>query len=174
MIISGDEILARLTKGNIIISPFNIQNLNPNSYDLTLAPKLLMYTDPILDVKSKPHTAEIEIPDEGLLLKPGEIYLGSVNELTNAPDLVGVVYGKSSLGRLGLVPHICAGFVDSGYNGKLTLELAVIRPVRIYKNMKICQIAYSTIEGNITSYNGKYQFGASPEASKSHKDFGNG
>ena len=171
MIISGDEIVARIASGNLEITPFNPKHLNPNSYDLTLAPKLLMYTDPILDVKSKPSTSEISIPSEGFILKPGEIYIGSVNELTFAPNLVGVVYGKSSLGRLGLVPHICAGFVDSGYKGKLTLELAVIRPVRIYANMRICQIAYSEIEGPLSQYNGKYQNGVDPEASKSHKDF---
>ena len=173
MIITGNEILKLISRGDIEITPFNPKNVNPNSYDLTLAPKLLMYTDPILDTKSKPSTSEISIPSEGLILKPGEIYIGSVNELTFAPNHVGVVYGKSSLGRLGLVPHICAGFVDSGYKGKLTLELAVIRPVRIYAGMKICQIAYSEVLGELAQYAGKYQNGIEPEASKSYKDFNN-
>jgi dCTP deaminase len=174
MILSDSEIMKRLSSGDLTITPFNPSNLNPNSYDLTLAPKLLMYSDPILDVKSKATTYSIDIPDGGLVLKPGEVYIGSVNEHTSAPDLVGVVYGKSSLGRLGLVPHVCAGFVDNGYSGKLTLELAVIRPIRIYANMRICQIAYSTIKGELSFYQGKYQNAVGPEASKSHKDFKNG
>jgi dCTP deaminase len=171
MILTKTEIKKRMEKGQITIMPFVEENLNPDSYDLTLAPKLLMYTDPILDPKRTNPTREVSIPEEGLVLHPGELYIGSVNEFTEAKSLVGVLYGKSSLGRLGLFVHITAGFIDSGYAGKLTLELAVVRPVRVYAGMKIGQIAYSEEKGESTTYSGKYMNDTGPQASKSFKDF---
>jgi len=169
--LTGKEIAARVKAGLITIEPFNEANLSPNSYDLTLASKLLVYTDPVLDPKRNNASTEITIPDEGFLLRPGELYIGSVNELTEAKDLVGVLHGKSSLGRLGLMVHITAGFIDNGYRGKITLELAAIKPIRVYANMKIAQLAYSEVTGEVTQYKGKYQGDERAEASKSFKDF---
>jgi len=171
MSLTGYELLKKVSDGDITITPFNPKNINPNSYDLTLASKLLIYTDPILDVKRNSPTTEINIPEEGFVLRPGELYIGSVNEFTKADGFMGVLYGKSSLGRLGLMAHVCAGLVDSGYNGNLTLELVVTKPLRIYPDMRIAQIVYSREEGAPLAYQGKYQGDTKAQASKSFKDF---
>src|SRR6266853_609317 len=94
---------------------------------------------------------------KGLLKLPLGEQARRLNELTEAKDLVGVLHGKSSLGRLGLMVHITAGFIDTGYRGKITLELAAIKPIRVYANMKIAQLAYSEVTGEVTQYKGKYQ-----------------
>jgi dCTP deaminase len=172
MILTGNEILKRMEKGQIQITPFTPENINPNSYDLTLAPTLLIYSDPILDARKKNAIAsEIRLTEEGFILRPGELYIGSVNEFTKADGLVGVLYGKSSLGRLGIVVHQTAGFIDAGYGGNITLEITVVKPVRIYPNMKIGQIAYSEEKGVTKPYAGKYQGDTTAQVSKSHKDF---
>ena len=163
--------MRRMEAGQIEIKPFNPDNINPNSYDLTLAPKLLVYTSPVLNVRSNNPIKEITIPKEGLILNPGELYIGSVNEFTRADGLVGVLYGKSSLGRLGIFIHVTAGFVDAGYAGNLTLELATVKPVMVYPGMKIGQIAYHEELGDAKPYQGKYQNDTSAQASKSYKDF---
>jgi dCTP deaminase len=105
-----------------------------------------------LDVKDKnPKTFEFEIGEEGFILQPNHLYLYSCNErIALAPHICGTVMGKSSLGRLGLDIHICAGFADGGFGYKdkkftpssLVLEMRTIYPLRIYPNMKICQIKF--------------------------------
>lgn len=172
MILTGKEIAKRVADGDIIITPFNSDQVNPNSYDVTLAPDMLIYTDVLLDVKNRnATTTKLKIPAEGFLLRPGELYIASINEFTQAKGLVGVVYGKSSLGRLGIVVHQTAGFVDSGYAGQITLEITVVKPVRIYPGMKIAQVAYSEQVGEDMPYQGKYMNDLGAQVSKSYKDF---
>ena len=169
MILTQDEILKRINNYKLEITNINYSNLNPNSYDLTLANSLLMYTDPLLDSKSKPHTTKIDIPEEGLVLKPNEIYLMSSVEMISFKETAGIVYGKSSLGRLGLIPNTGAGFIDVGYEGNITLPVTVIRPVRIYRGMKICQVAFYDVKGEITRYTGQYQGSNGASGSKGVK-----
>jgi dCTP deaminase len=171
MILTGYEIMKRLESGKLDIQPYNPDNVNPNSYDLTLGSKLLTYNNLILDSKHPHITSELEIPASGYILRPGELYIGSVNEFIRLEDTVGVLYGKSSLGRLGLFIHVTAGFIDSGYRGNLTLELAVVKPLKVYPNMKIGQIAFHEELGDSMPYAGKYLGDKNPQASKSHQDF---
>lgn len=170
MILSGPEIQKRIEAGQIVITPFSKENINPNSYNLTLDKKLLTYNNEVLDCRSpNPHT-EIEIPEEGYVLQPGQLYLANTAEWTETYNLVPVLYGRSSLGRLGLFVHITAGFGDDGFKGKWTLELMVVKPLRIYAGMKICQIIYQGLEGENLPYAGKYQDSKDVKASEYYKD----
>lgn len=157
MILTGDAIYKRL--GNsIIIDPFDFNKLNPNSYNLTLNNKLLVYNKQKLDMKINNDYHIVEIPEEGLLLEPGRVYLGRTNEYTETQNLVPMLEGRSSHGRLGLFVHVSAGFGDIGFRGYWTLELSCVQPIVIYPNIDICQIYYHAIIGEVlTKYQGKYQ-----------------
>lgn len=164
-ILSGNEIRQRMSKGDIIIDPFDDSQLGPNSYNLRLYPKMLLYTEAVLDPKSDNRTREIIIPPEGYVLKPGRVYIASTDEWTETYNLVPMLVGRSSVGRLGLGVHVTAGFGDVGFKGRWTLEMVATEPVRVYPGMKICQIYYHTVAGEILEeYNGKYidQMAATP------------
>ena len=157
MILSGKEINARLNK-DIFIEPFNHSQLNPNSYNLRLHNELLMYDEDVLDMRKEHKLKQVLLPQDGYVLEPGKLYLGRTVEHTRTENLVPMLEGRSSIGRLGIFIHITAGFGDVGFSGFWTLELSCIQPVRIYPNVEICQIFYHTIEGAFDRYdNGKYQ-----------------
>ncbi len=171
MILSGKEIKRRL--GNdIFIKPFNPLQLNPNSYNLRLHDELLVYNEPVLDMK-KEHTLEkIIMPKDGLLLESGKLYLGRTVEYTKTDQLVPMLEGRSSIGRLGLFIHVTAGFGDVGFAGYWTLEMFCVQPVKIYPNVEICQIFYHTIEGDFVHYvSNKYQNNQGIQPSLLYKDF---
>ena len=156
-ILSGNEIRQRMSKGDIIIHPYNDQQLGPNSYNLRLMDRMLVYTEAVLDPKRDNRTRELIIPPEGYVLKPWRVYIASTEEWTETRNLVPMLVGRSSVGRLGLAVHVTAGFGDIGFRGRWTLELAATEPVRIYPGMEICQIYYHTIAGEILDeYKGKY------------------
>lgn len=171
MILSGSEIRHRYKLGQIVIDPFKEENLGPNSYDVTLNSKLLIYTSHILDLKVPPQFEELEIPEEGLILHPGTLYIGAINEYTETHGLVPMMHGKSSLGRLGLVPHVCAGLGDVGFKGRWTLELTVVHPLKVYPNVPIAQITYHDVFGELSNYNGKYQGDTAATPSKYYENF---
>lgn len=172
MILSGKEILRRMQKGEIKIEPFELKLLNPNSYNLRLFHELLVYTDYPLDMKKLPKTEKLIIPEEGLILEPGKLYLGRTLEYTETHNLVPMLEGRSSIGRLGMFVHITAGFGDVGFRGFWTLEISVLHPLRVYPHVQICQIFYHTVEGEITEYNSsKYQANSGIQPSLLYKDF---
>lgn len=157
MILSGHEINARQGK-SIVIEPFDEENLNPNSYNLTLHDELMVYEEVVLDMKSANRVRRIDIPSDGLVLSPNQLYLGRTAERTETRDLVPMIEGRSSVGRLGLFVHVTAGFGDVGFCGYWTLEMFAVQPVRIYPGVPICQIFYHEIAGEFTEYNSdKYQ-----------------
>lgn len=171
MILSGKEIKNQLGK-TIFIEPYNENQLNPNSYNLTLHNDLLVYTEPVLDMKKKNEAIGLRIPSEGLVLKPGTLYLGRTNEYTRTEQYVPMLEGRSSIGRLGLYIHVTAGFGDVGFAGYWTLEMHCIHPIRIYTGVEICQIFYHSIEGEYDKYSsGKYQNNEGVQTSKLYKDF---
>lgn len=158
MILTGEEIRVQQKRGGLRIEPFNPDQINPNSYNLRLADMLLVYTDNELDAAKPNGTDILQIPADGLLLDPGRIYLGRTVERTETKSFVPMLEGRSSVGRLGLMVHITAGFGDIGFCGYWTLELHCVQPVRIYAGMEICQIYYHTAQGKVTPYDsGKYQ-----------------
>lgn len=172
MIISGKEIERKLGS-DIIIEPFNQKQLNPNSYNLRLHDKLLVYTHDILDMKRANPIEEITLEPQGMVLQPGKLYLGRTVEFTRTENLVPMLEGRSSIGRLGLFIHITAGFGDVGFAGYWTLEMFCVQPIRIYPNVEICQIFYHTIQGDFERYtSGKYQNNRGIQPSLLFKEFG--
>ncbi len=157
MILSGHEIRAQLGK-NIHIDPFDESRLNPNSYNLALSHELMTYEELVLDMRKANRVRRLEIPSEGLVLTPNQLYLGRTLERTETHGLVPMIEGRSSVGRLGLFVHVTAGFGDVGFCGYWTLEMFAVQPVRIYAGVPICQIFYHQIIGDITEYHSdKYQ-----------------
>lgn len=168
--LTGDEIRKRL--GNdIIIEPFCEEQLNPNSYNMKLGDVLAVYTDSILDVREKNSVKNITIPEEGFVLQPGELYLAKTYEYTETYNLVPIIFGRSSTGRIGITVHVTSGFGDIGFKGNWTLQLTCVKPVRIYPHMKICQVAYFETTGDsILRYHSKYQNSNEIEASKFYEE----
>lgn len=171
MLLSGKEIQRQIGKG-IEIIPFNPKQLNPNSYNLRLSDELIVYDDPILDMKKDNPVRRLRIPQEGFLLLPGKLYLGRTEEYTETQEYVPMLEGRSSVGRLGLFVHVTAGFGDVGFAGYWTLEMHCIHPIIIYPGVEICQIYYHTIEGDYVPYkNGKYQRNHGVQPSMLWKDW---
>ncbi len=171
MILSGKEILKRIGK-EIEIKPFDEKLLNPNSYNLRLHNELLVYENDTLDMKKENRTKSLIIPEKGMILEPGRLYLGRTFEYTKTDKYVPMLEGRSSIGRLGLYIHVTAGFGDVGFCGYWTLEIQCIQPVRIYPMVEICQIYYHSIEGEYDKYtSGKYQNNNGIQPSLLYKDF---
>ena len=171
MMLSGKEIEKKLGS-EIIIEPFNRKQLNPNSYNLRLHNELLVYDEDILDMKKENKTKSITIPEEGLVLEPGKLYLGRTIEYTATEKYVPMLEGRSSIGRLGLFIHVTAGFGDVGFKGYWTLEIFCVQPIRIYPSVEVCQIYYHGIDGDYEEYSsGKYQSNKGIQPSLLYKDF---
>lgn len=186
MILSGLSILSAINNSDIYIEDFHESRLGPNSYNLRLHNELMVYVDETfdrafqksfwkkaecLDMKKNNRVHKIDIPEEGLVLQPGILYLGRTVEYTSTDKYVPLVEGRSSVGRLGLFVHITAGFGDIGYEGCWTLEMSCIQPVKIYPNVEICQIYFHKIEGDYVKYNKKYAFSKDIIPSKMYLDF---
>ena len=161
MKLSGLEIKERRRKGEIVIDPWDEAQLNPNSYNLRLGRMLLVYAEDsgppdtpggLLDMAANNLTHEHQIPDEGMILVPGRIYLGHTLEYTETHELIPCLEGRSSIGRLGINVHNTAGFGDVGFCGCWTLEISVVQPVRVYPFVQFCQICYEPILGNYRPY----------------------
>jgi dCTP deaminase len=156
MILSDSKILEELEKGNIIIEPFNREDLGSNSYDVHLGGYLGIYVDDILDSKVHNKINIVTIPADGYVLLPSKLYLGVTEEYTETFNYVPFLEGKSSVGRLGVDIHSTAGKGDAGFCNTWTLEISVKQPVRIYAGMPIGQIIYFKIEGDVeVPYNKK-------------------
>ena len=158
---------------NLIIDPFNENRLNSNSYNLLLHNELLVYEDALLDMKKKHKMKKIRIPDEGYILEPGKLYLGRTFEYTETHKYVPMIEGRSSIGRLGLLTHVTAGFGDVGFKGYWTLEMSSIKLLKIYPYVEIVQIYYHVVQGetNHIKYNGKYQNNTEIQSSKLYEDY---
>jgi len=171
MILSGLEIERRLGS-DIVIEPYDRTLLNPNSYNLRLSDELLVYKNRVLDMATPNDYDRLTIPAEGMLLETGRLYLGRTLEFTATENLVPMLEGRSSVGRLGLFIHVTAGFGDVGFRGFWTLEILCVQPVRIYPGVEICQIFYHTLEGKYENYkSGKYQNNQGIQPSLLYKDF---
>ena len=171
MTLSGKEIESRVG-GDIIIDPFDKKRINPNSYNLSLHNKLITYKEPQLDMKKDNEVEELTVPSEGLILESNRLFLGRTIEYTETKNLVPMLEGRSSIGRLGLFVHVTAGFGDVGFKGYWTLEIFCIQPVKIYPGVEICQLYFHTLEGDYDNYSSsKYQNNKSIQASMLYKDF---
>ena len=156
MILTGQEILKRIGS-DIEIDPFDPSRVNPNSYNLTLHNELMVYEEVVLDMAKANRVRRIQIPKEGIILSPNQLYLARTAERTRTRNLVPQIEGRSSVGRLGLFVHVTAGFGDVGFHGYWTLEMFAVQPVRIYADTEICQIIYHEVTGPVEEYASKYQ-----------------
>ena len=151
MILSDRSIREAVAAGRIIIDPFDDACVQPSSVDLHLDHRFLFFrnhTMGLIDVRKDLSELTEEVSsseDDPFILHPGEFVLGSTSERVGIPnDLVARLEGKSSLGRLGLLIHSTAGYVDAGWDGQLTLELSNVAslPITLYPGMKIGQISF--------------------------------
>ena len=150
MILSDRTIREQLAAGRIVIDPLDPDALQPSSVDLRLDSRFRVFRNHTMghiDVKQNLEklTDLVEAGDDPFMLHPGEFVLGSTLERVAVPDdLVARLEGKSSLGRLGLLIHSTAGFVDAGFDGQLTLELSNVAtlPITLYPGMRIGQISF--------------------------------
>lgn len=151
VILSDRSIRAALAAGRIVVEPLAARDVQPSSVDLRLDRYFRVFrndTTPFIDPKEPQEdlTEMVEVAEgNAFILHPGEFVLGSTHERVALPDdLVARLEGKSSLGRLGLLIHSTAGFVDAGWDGHLTLELSNVAnlPIALYPGMKIGQISF--------------------------------
>ena len=183
MILSDRTIREQVEAGRIVIDPFDPDCVQPSSVDLHVDAEFRVFRNnryPFIDVKQAQDLTElVEVkPDEAFILHPGEFVLGSTLERVAIPDdLVARLEGKSSLGRLGLLIHSTAGYVDPGWDGYLTLELSNVAnlPITIYPGMKIGQISFFQLttpaDTPYGSAGNKYQGQRGPTASRIHEEF---
>ncbi|MGH2527451.1 MAG: dCTP deaminase [Actinomycetota bacterium] len=189
MILSDIDIRKEIAAGRIEIEPFDETCVQPSSVDLHVDSQFRVFANsryPYIDVR-KPmpeltELVEVEGP-EPFILHPGEFVLGSTRERVRLPDdMVARLEGKSSLGRLGLLIHSTAGYVDPGWDGYLTLELSNVAnlPITIYPGMKIGQISFFRLSTAAETPYGsgrtrsKYQGQRGPTASRFFEEFTNG
>lgn len=177
MILSDKKILENIEKKNIIITPFKINNMGGNSYDVHLSKHFAQYMDKKIDAKKHNEIREFEISDEGFVLMPGQLYLASTEEYTETHKHVPYLEGKSSTGRLGIDIHATAGKGDVGFCGYWTLEISTSIPVRVYPGMPIGQLIYYVVDGEVERLyhkkeNAKYSYQeAKPKESMMWKNF---
>lgn len=186
MVLSDRSIKKEIDAGGISISPFRMEDVQPASVDLHLDDKVLVFrnsTAPYIDLRSSvPDLTEmVTIEDSSpFILHPGEFVLGNTLERIGLGDhIVARLEGKSSLGRIGLLIHSTAGFVDPGWDGTLTLELSNVSrlPLTLYKGMPIGQISFQYLSTPVdrpygsASLRSRYQGQTEPTASRSHIGF---
>ena len=185
-VLADRDIHAAIERGEIVVRPFDPNDVQPASVDLHLDRKFRVFRNnryPYIDLRQpQPDLTELlEIrDDEPFILHPGEFVLGQTLEWVEIPDdLLAHLDGKSSLGRVGLLIHSTAGYVDPGWKGTLTLELSNVAnlPIALYFGMKIGQISFVRMTSPVDRPYGspelgsKYQGQSEPTASAFHRDF---
>jgi dCTP deaminase len=171
MILTSETIHEEVLRERIIIEPYNRKYLNPNSYNFHLGDKLFIYTNDVIDPKIEQPIEQIEIPDSGFILSPGQLYLGHTQEVMGSDYYVPFIFGRSSIGRLGLFVQITAPLGDIGFVGRWTLQLTPTLPIRVYKKLRIGQIFFIKPFGEIRLYEGKYQNSIEARKSEIFRDF---
>jgi dCTP deaminase len=189
LILSDRDIRKQIESGRLIIEPFDPEMVQPSSVDLRVADEFRVFRNtryPFIDVRNPMEdlTDVVRVKsEEAFILHPGEFVLGATLERVALPDdLVARLEGKSSLGRLGLLIHSTAGYVDPGWEGTLTLELSNVAnlPIKLYDGMKIGQISFQRLSSPVEVGYGdarigsKYRGQTDPTASRYHADFERG
>jgi dCTP deaminase len=186
MVLSDRSIRNEIESGRVVIDPYDPALIQPSSIDVRVDRRFRVFHNaryPYIDVRQPMEelTELVEVKDEEpFILHPGEFVLGQTLERVTLPDdLVARLEGKSSLGRLGLLIHSTAGFVDSGFSGNLTLELSNVAnlPITIYHGMPIGQISFMRMDGPVERPYGsgetrsKYQGQGEPTPSRFYLNF---
>lgn len=175
MILFDTDIRKAMDTGDVIIDPFIDEHLGVNSYDVRLDDTLLVYKiteDQPLDMRKGTPCVYLRIPEEGRVLRPNTLYLGSTVECVGTrAHYVPHLEGRSSVGRLGISVHITAGFGDVGFVGHWTLEITVVHPVRVYPGERIAQVYFLQGAGTPSKlYDGKYAECSEPIPSLMYRD----
>ena len=186
VLLSDRDILAEIESKRIVVEPYDEAMIQPSSIDFRLDRYFRVFEnhryphiDPAADQSDLTRQVEPE-GDEPFILHPGEFVLGSTLEVVTLPDdLAARVEGKSSLGRLGLLTHATAGFVDPGFSGHVTLELANVAtlPIKLYPGMKIGQLCFFRLSSpaehpyGSAKYGSRYQGQRGPTPSRSYANF---
>lgn len=186
MIFSDRTIKEAVADGRIVIDPFDPAMVQPSSIDLRCDSVFRVFENhkyPVIDPKAPQEdltTAVAATEEQPFILHPGEFVLGSTAEVVGlADDIVARLEGKSSLGRIGLLIHSTAGFIDPGFEGQVTLELSNVAnlPIAIYPGMKIGQVSFYQLSTPAEHPYGspgagsKYQGQSGPTPSRIHRDF---
>ena len=186
MLLSDGDIRKQLQEGRIGLEPLNLELLQPSSIDVRLDRFFRLFDNhkyPFIDPREQQDelTRFVEVQsDEAFILHPGEFVLGSTFEYVSLPnDIAARLEGKSSLGRLGLLTHSTAGFVDPGFQGHVTLELSNVAtlPIKLWPGMKIGQLCFFKLSSSSENpygsekYGSRYQGQRGPTASRSHMNF---
>jgi dCTP deaminase len=186
VLLSDRDIRAEVEARRIRLEPYDLAMIQPSSIDVRLDRLFRVFEnhryphiDPALEQPEL--TREVEpVGDEPFILHPGEFVLGSTFELVSLPDDVAArLEGKSSLGRLGLLTHSTAGFIDPGFSGHVTLELSNVAtlPIKLYPGMKIGQLCFFRLSSpsehpyGSAAYGSRYQGQRGPTPSRSHANF---
>jgi dCTP deaminase len=187
MILSDKDIRLEIKKKRIKISPFNADNIQPASLDVRMGNEFRIFkntTKPFLDVKEpvEDFMELITVKKGGqIIVHPGEFLLGTTLEKVCVPhDLVAQLNGRSSIGRLGIIVHATAGFIDPGFEGYVTLEMTNVAniPIALYAGMRIGQLAFTRLSSPAENPYGpkkgsKYSGQVGPTTSRIWKDFSN-
>lgn len=186
MLLSDRDIKSEVASGRVGIDPFQVEMVQPSSVDVRLDRFFRVfenhrYSEIDPSTEQPDLTREVEVgPEEHFILHPGEFVLASTYEVITLPhDIAGRLEGKSSLGRLGLLTHSTAGFIDPGFSGHITLELSNVAnlPVKLFPGMKIGQLCLFKLSSNAEHpygsaiYGSRYQGQRGPTPSKSWLNF---
>ena len=186
MLLSDKDIKAQITQGRVKVEPFTEEMVQPSSVDVRLDRFFRVFENhkySVIDpsIEQPDLTREVAVaPDEHFILHPGEFVLASTYEVITLPDdIAGRLEGKSSLGRLGLLTHSTAGFIDPGFSGHITLELSNVAnlPVKLFPGMKIGQLCLIKLSSpaehpyGSAIYGSRYQGQRGPTPSKSWLNF---
>lgn len=186
MLLSDRDIKSEIAADRIRLAPLDLSMVQPSSIDVRIDRYFRLFDNhkyPVIDPsEDQPDlTRMIEVdPDEGFILHPGEFVLGSTFEQVTLPDDVAArLEGKSSLGRLGLLTHSTAGFIDPGFSGHVTLELSNVAtlPIRLWPGMKIGQLCFFRLSSPAEKPYGSSEYGSrylgqrGPTASRSFQNF---
>ncbi|MBM3743334.1 MAG: dCTP deaminase [Actinobacteria bacterium] len=186
MLLSDRDIAAEIKGGRVVVEPFEAKMIQPSSVDVRLDRFFRVFENhryEVIDpsIEQPELTREVAVaPNEFFILHPGEFVLASTYEVITLPDdIAGRLEGKSSLGRLGLLTHSTAGFIDPGFSGHITLELSNVAnlPVRLYPGMKIGQLCLIKLSSSAEHpygsaiYGSRYQGQRGPTPSKSWLNF---
>jgi dCTP deaminase len=186
VLLSDRDITAELSAERIALTPYDHEMMQPSSIDVRLDRFFRLFDnhkypfiDPAEDQPELTHLVEVE-SGQPFILHPGEFVLGSTYEQVSLPDDIAArLEGKSSLGRLGLLTHSTAGFIDPGFTGHVTLELSNVAtlPIKLWPGMKIGQLCFFQLSSAADhpygsgAYNSRYQGQRGPTASRSFQNF---
>ncbi len=186
MLLSDRDIRSELDSGRIGLDPLDLDMVQPSSVDVRLDRFFRLFDnhkyqhiDPAMDQPDLTRLVEVD-STEAFVLHPGEFVLGATFEVVSLPDDVAArLEGKSSLGRLGLLTHSTAGFIDPGFSGHVTLELSNVAtlPITLWPGMKIGQLCFFRLTSpaehpyGSEKYGSRYQGQRGPTASRSSKNF---